>query len=148
MLSGAAKTGALATLCLGVCWMCAAQQTTADPSLDDSKPEPVLSGGVAFVPTWDGGKPILDLIASPVLLVPLGNNFFFESRGEFEGEFQRRNGNIGDFTGAIDKSLDYAELDYTAIDISRSPWAVSSRPSTSLMSVCIPRGFATRKPTR
>lgn len=112
MLSGAAKTGALAIVCLAVCQMCAAQQTTADPSLDDSKPEPVLSGGVAFVPTWDGGKPILDLIASPVLLVPLGNNFFFESRGEFEGEFQRRNGTSGDFTGAVDKSLDYAELDY------------------------------------
>jgi hypothetical protein len=112
MLSGAAKIGALAIVCLTGCWVCAAQQTTADPSLDDAKPEPVLSGVVAFVPTWDGGKPTLDSIASPVLLVPIGNNLLFESRAEFEGEFQRRNGNSGDFTGAVGKSLDYAELDY------------------------------------
>lgn len=64
------------------------------------------------MPTWDGGNPTLVSIISPVLLVPLGNNLVFESRAAFEGDFQRRNGNSGDFTGAIHKSLDYAELDY------------------------------------
>src|SRR5579864_2312303 len=112
MPSGAAKIGALAIVCLAVCRMCAAQHTTADPSLDDARPEPVLSGGIAFVPTWNGGKPTLDSIAAPVLLVPIGNNLIFESRAEFEGEFQRRNGTTGDFTGPVGKSLDYAELDY------------------------------------
>lgn len=81
-------------------------------STDYAQPEPVLSGGIAFVPSWDGGKPDLDSIAAPVLLIPLGNHFVVESRTEFEGNFQRRNGTSGDFTGAVAKSLDYAELDY------------------------------------
>jgi hypothetical protein len=51
---------------------------------------------------------------SPVLLVPIRSNLIFESRAEFEGDFVRRNGNSGDFTGAIDKSLEYAEFDYLA----------------------------------
>ena len=36
----------------------------------------------------------------------------FQSRAEFEGDFVRRNGNSGDFTGAVEKSLEYAEFDY------------------------------------
>jgi len=38
----------------------------------------------------------------------------FESRAAFEGDFQRRNGTSGDFTGAINKSLDYMEVDWIA----------------------------------
>jgi hypothetical protein len=53
-------------------------------------------------------------IVSPVLLVPIRSKLIFESRAEFEADFQRRNGNTGDFTGAIDKSLEYAEFDYIA----------------------------------
>jgi len=49
-----------------------------------------------------------------VLLVPIGRNAIFESRAAFEGDFQRRNGNSGDFTGAVQKSLEYMELDYIA----------------------------------
>jgi hypothetical protein len=79
---------------------------------DEAKPIPVLSGGAAFVPTWDSGNPTLVSIVSPVLLVPVSHNLMFESRAEFEGDFVRRNGNSGDFTGAIDKSLQYAEFDY------------------------------------
>ena len=75
---------------------------------------PVLSGGAAFVPTWDSGSPTLVSIVSPVLLVPINSNLFFESRAEFEGDFQRRSGNSGDFSGAVEKSLEYAEFDYVA----------------------------------
>jgi hypothetical protein len=78
----------------------------------ETKPVPVLSGGAAFVPTWDSGNPELVSIISPVLLVPVNSNLIFESRAEFEGDFVRRNGNSGDFTGAIEKSLEYAEFDY------------------------------------
>jgi hypothetical protein len=95
--------------------VCMAQDpATAPPLVTDAKPVPVLSGGVAFVPTWDSGNPTLVSIISPVLLVPLGSNLVFESRAAFEGDFQRRNGNSGDFTGAINKSLDYMELDHVA----------------------------------
>jgi hypothetical protein len=86
----------------------------APPLAEDPKPIPVLSGFGAFVPTWDGGTPTLVTIVSPVLLVPLGNNVVFESRAAFEGDFHRRNGTSGDFTGAIAKSLDYMEADFFA----------------------------------
>jgi hypothetical protein len=100
-------------MCVGLCAVVAAQQDAPSPSfLFDAKPTPILSGGLAFVPTWEAADPTLVSIVSPVVLVPLGNNFVFESRAEFEGDFQRRNGNSGDFTGAIDKSVEYAQLDY------------------------------------
>jgi hypothetical protein len=107
------KECAIGVVCLAACF-CVAQENTAVPDvlLAEANPAPVVSGFVAFVPTWDSGNPTLVSIVSPVLLAPLGNNLVFESRGAFEGDFQRRNGNSGDFTGAIQKSLDYAELDY------------------------------------
>ena len=104
-----------AVFCMLAC--CVAQQealVSLPPTVSDAKPVPVLSGGVAFVPTWEAGNPTLVSIVSPVLVAPLGSNLIFESRAAFEGDFQRRNGNSGDFTGAIQKSLDYLELDYLA----------------------------------
>ena len=104
----------LASVCFGMALACFAQQDTPDPEppVEDYRPVPVLSGGLAFVPTWDGGNPTLVSIASPVLLVPFGSNFVFESRAEFEGDFARRNGSSGDFTGAINKTLEYMQVDY------------------------------------
>ena len=95
---------------------CIAQDrvATGPPLVEDPSPVPVLSGFGVFVPTWDGGAPTLVTIISPVLLFPLGDNLVFESRAAFEGDFQRRNGTSGDFTGAIAKSLDYIEVDYFA----------------------------------
>jgi hypothetical protein len=81
---------------------------------EEARPIPVLSGGIAFVPTWDAGDPTLVSIIAPVLLVPVGNRVMIESRASFEGDFQRRNGNSGDFTGGIQKSLDYLEVDTQA----------------------------------
>lgn len=95
---------------------CVAQgQVSLPPQPEnDWKPLPVLSGFAAFVPTWDAGDPTLVSIISPVLLVPLSSRVVVESRGSFEGDFQRRGGNTGDFTGAIDKSLDYLQVDFIA----------------------------------
>lgn len=108
------KPGLLAVTCFALCGAVKAQQD-AVPSpnpVDDEKPIPILSGGVAFVPTWEGGDPTLVSIISPVILVPLGNNFVVESRTEFEDDFVRRNGNSGDFTGAVNKDIEYAQVDY------------------------------------
>lgn len=100
-------------VCIGLTPLGTAQETAdLHAAADEAKPIPVLSGGAAFVPTWDSGNPTLVSIVSPVLLVPVSRNLIFESRAEFEGDFVRRNGNSGDFTGAIDKSLEYAEFDY------------------------------------
>lgn len=104
------RTGVIAVVCFIATVVSAAQD--APPIAVDPEPVPVLSGYLAFVPTWDHGNPTLVSIISPVVLVPLGSDFVFESRTAFEGDFQRRNGNSGDFTGAIQKSLDYAEIDY------------------------------------
>jgi len=112
-MRSAFKCSVSLTVCLVASFICLAQQdAAAPPFVGETKPVPVLSGGVAFVPTWNVGNPTLVSIISPVLLVPLGNKFLFESRAEFEGDFERRNGNSGDFTGTIDKSLEYMELDY------------------------------------
>jgi len=107
------KVSAIGGFFLLAALVCAAQDFVAPPPLTtDPKPVPVLSGALAFVPIWDDGNPTLVSIIAPVLLVPLGSNFVFESRASFEGDFQQRNGNSGPFTGAIQKSLDYAEVDY------------------------------------
>jgi hypothetical protein len=89
----------LGVACFAAYSVCMAQEdsTVPVPSASMEKPGPVLSGGLAFVPIWDGGNPTLISIISPVLLVPLGSSFVFESRAAFEGDFQRRNGNSGDF---------------------------------------------------
>ena len=108
-----AKLCFAALLCAGLTPLGAAQDNAElRAAAEEAKPVPVLSGGAAFVPTWDSGNPELVSIISPVLLVPLNRNLIFESRAEFEGDFVRRNGNSGDFTGAVEKSLEYAEFDY------------------------------------
>jgi hypothetical protein len=101
-------------LWLTVCLASAAQEEplAPPPLANDPPPVPVLSGYAAFVPTWDAGSPTLVSIISPVLLVPVSSNLLLESRGAFEGDFERRDGTSGDFTGAIQKTLDYAQLDY------------------------------------
>src|SRR5439155_25721309 len=112
-MRSAFKCSVSLAVCLATSLICLAQQDAAVPPLvGEATPVPVLAGGVAFVPTWDAGNPTLVSIISPVLLVPLGNKLLFESRAEFEGDFQRRNGNSGDFTGAVHKSLEYMEIDY------------------------------------
>src|SRR5689334_21038225 len=111
MQSYVAKSCLLAAAFMAISGALSAQQYEVPPrsALEEVKPTPILSGGLAFVPTWEAGDPTLVSIISPVVLVPLGKNFMVESRAEFEGDFVRRNGNSGDFTGAIEKSLEYAQ---------------------------------------
>jgi hypothetical protein len=106
----------LLAVCSSALTICVAQQESSGspPLSGDAGPIPLLSGGAAFVPIWDGGKPTLVSIISPVLLAPIGDKLIFESRAAFEGDFQRRYGTSGDFTGAIEKSIEYMEFDYIA----------------------------------
>jgi len=114
MLGHFIKTCLLAAAFTALCSPAVAQDVSGPPPSPalDAKPGPVLSGGIAFVPTWEGGDPTLVSIISPVVLVPLGNNFVFESRFAFEDDFVRREGDSGDFTGPVQKTLEYAQLDY------------------------------------
>jgi|SRR5580658_168591 hypothetical protein len=74
---------------------------------------PVVTGGAAFVPFVQGGQATLVSIISPVVLVPMGDKWLIESRAAFEGDFMRRDG-TGPFSGEIQKSLEYLQLDYIA----------------------------------
>ena len=104
--------GGVLAICLAPGGVCRAQNDSQAASYNDSRPIPLLSGSLAFVPTWEAGNPTLVSIVSPVLLVPLGNDLLFESRAAFEGDFQRRQNTSGDFTGAVTKTLEYLQLDY------------------------------------
>ena len=74
---------------------------------------PVLSGGIGYVYNVNGGTSTLLPAIDPVLLIPLGSHVLLESRAEFGGAFQRRNGN-GDYTGQVFKDVDYAQADWLA----------------------------------
>jgi len=77
------------------------------------KPVPILSGTAGFLSDKTAGQTLLDTQFNPVLLVPLGERWLVESRGEFEGEFQRPPGG-GSFSGPVNKHLDYLQADYIA----------------------------------
>jgi len=81
----------------------------------DAKVEtvPILSAGVAFVPTVEGGQTTLTSVVAPVVLVPIGDKWLVESRVTFEGDFARQDG-TGPFVGPVEKEIDYAEVDYIA----------------------------------
>jgi len=76
------------------------------------KPVPILSGTAGFLTSVAAGQTLLDTQFNPVLLVPLGERWLVESRGEFEGEFQHQPG--GSFGGPVNKHLDYLQADYIA----------------------------------
>lgn len=82
---------------------------------DDQKIDtvPVLSGGMAFVPNVEGGHTTFTSVVSPVLLVPIGDKWLFESRVSFQDDVARRDG-TGPFVAPVQKQVDYAELDYIA----------------------------------
>jgi hypothetical protein len=81
--------------------------------IENEKPVPVLSGTAGFLTSVTAGQTLLDTQINPVLLVPLGDHWLVESRGEFEGQFQRQPGG-GAFGGPVDKHLDYLQADYIA----------------------------------
>jgi hypothetical protein len=75
---------------------------------------PVLTGGLGYIYTANGGVPTVEPEINPVLLVPVGSSILLESRAEFTGFFQRRDGTSGDYTGEVFKSVDYAQVDWLA----------------------------------
>jgi hypothetical protein len=78
---------------------------------DVENPIPVLTGNAGYYTNVTGGHAELDPQISPVLLVPFGDRWLIEARGEFEGDFERPDEG-GPFAGKVSKELDYAQLDY------------------------------------
>lgn len=77
------------------------------------KPIPVLQTSAGFITTFDGGEPHLGPILTPVLLVPIGQRWLFETRGTFESDLTQQPGMPG-FHGTVEKELEYAQLDFIA----------------------------------
>jgi hypothetical protein len=103
------------SLCLTLCLILGLSlpASAQAPDVSGAATVPVVSGGAAFVPFVQGGQTTLVTIISPVVLVPVGDNWLIESRAAFEGDFVRRDG-TGPFGGEIQKSLEYLQLDYIA----------------------------------
>jgi hypothetical protein len=89
---------------------------SADAQSQDSetvKPVPVFSGSTGFITTFQGGQPQLGPIVSPVVLVPVGERWVFETRATFESSLSQQPGTTG-FQGQLQKEVDYAQLDFIA----------------------------------
>ena len=78
---------------------------------EGEKPVPILSGSAGYFNFVTGGQNLIDTQINPVLLLPLGDRWLVESRGEFEGKFQR-SGPGEPYGGPVNKHLDYLQLDY------------------------------------
>jgi hypothetical protein len=83
----------------------------APSSSEAPRPIPILSGYLAFVPTWEGGDPTLVSIIAPVVVIPIGDHFVIESRVELEGDFVRRPPD-NSFGGQVGQDVQYAQLDW------------------------------------
>src|SRR6202142_1488996 len=92
---------------------CAPAMKAQDAETDSAKPVPILSAGTAFVTNFEGGDPHLEPLIAPVLLVPFGDRWLFESRATFESDFSQLPG-MSDFRGKVEKEVDYAQLDFIA----------------------------------
>jgi len=77
------------------------------------RPVPILTGNAGFFTNVEAGQAQLVSEVNPVVLVPFGERWLIEARGEFEGEFARKNGN-GPFGGGVGKELAYLQADYIA----------------------------------
>lgn len=76
------------------------------------KPVPILTGNAGFFTNVEAGHTEIVSEVNPVILVPLGDHWLIEARGEFEGEFARKNDGDGPYGGQVEKELDYLQADY------------------------------------
>ncbi len=77
------------------------------------RPVPILTGNAGFFTNVNGGETQLVPSINPVLLVPMGDRWLIESRAEFKGEFERRDGS-GPYGGKVEQEVDYLQIDYIA----------------------------------
>ena len=108
--------GTLFSLCLLLAFFVGFSATplsAQSPENQDITPVPLLTGAAGFIPTFDGGEPHLGPIVAPVVLVPVGRRWVFESRATFESDMVQVSGLSG-FHGKVEKELDYAQIDFIA----------------------------------
>jgi len=93
-------------LCIGPARLRA--QTSEPPA-----PVPILTGNAGFFTNVQNGTSQIVSEVNPVVLLPLGDRWLIETRGEFVGDFQPKWGN-GPYGGTVDKELDYLQADFIA----------------------------------
>jgi hypothetical protein len=93
--------------------LCVFRTLLAAQTLASDSPVPILTGNTGYFTNVQGGKVAIVPEFNPVLLIPLGDRWLVEARGEFEGDFERKNGN-GPFGGQVQKELDYLQVDCIA----------------------------------
>src|SRR5947207_1286982 len=59
------------------------------PPNEEVKPVPLLTGSTGFITTFDGGEPHLHPIVTPLVLVPIGGRWIFETRATFETDMMQ-----------------------------------------------------------
>ena len=81
---------------------------------EDVKPVPLLQGSVGFITNFTGGQPDLHPIATPVVLLPIGQRWLFETRATFENDLVQVPGRSGFHGGPVQKEVEYAQIDFIA----------------------------------
>ena len=93
--------------------LCVVPALLAAQTPGSDSPVPILTGSTGYFTNIQGGKVAIVPEINPVLLIPLGDRWLVESRGEFEGDFERKDG-TGPFGGQVQKELNYLQVDYIA----------------------------------
>lgn len=89
-------------------------QLSAETQPDEEvTPVPLLTGSAGFITTFDGGEPHLHPIVTPLVLVPIGRRWVFETRATFETDLVQLPGSSG-FHGTVAKEVEYVQLDFIA----------------------------------
>jgi len=84
------------------------------PPEEDVTPVPLLTGSTGFITTFNGGQPDFHPIITPLLLVPIGKRWVFETRATFETDLAQVPGRSGYHGGPVQKEVEYAQLDFIA----------------------------------
>src|SRR5215472_192851 len=104
----------LVALCFAFCLTPVAHAQAGDNATSDSiRPVPVFTTGTGFVATFQGSTPHLGPLINPLLLVPIGDKWLIEARGDLESDLAPPAGGSG-FEGELDTNVDYLQIDYIA----------------------------------
>ncbi|HYL61937.1 MAG TPA: hypothetical protein VE077_04880 [Candidatus Methylomirabilis sp.] len=91
----------------------ASSSSDAAQDSSDIKPIPVFQTSAGFLNTSGGGQTSVHPIITPLLLVPIGDRWLFETRATFESDLVEQQG-IPGFHGVVQKEVEYAQLDFIA----------------------------------
>ena len=81
---------------------------------EEAKPIPLLAGSTGFITDFAGGQPDLHPIVTPLVLLPIGERWLFETRATFEADLVEVPGRSGFHGSAVQKEVEYAQLDFIA----------------------------------